>query len=693
MASANTSLRITELDFDSIKTNLKLFLKNQDEFTDFDFDGSGMSVLLDILAYNTHYMGMYLNFVGNEMFLDTAQLRSSLLSLAKLTNYVPTSSKGSVATVRVQVTPDQGEDANVASLVMPQYNRFFGSAIDGISYSFLNTEAYYAVKANGTFIFDNVRLTQGERAEQVYTVDTENDKRRFSIPSTVIDTTTLSVVVQESQVDNTATVYTLAGDTNDLTSNSTVYFLEESSDANGYYTLYFGDGYIGKRLSDGNIITLNYLDVQDKAPNGSRDFTPIDGVGVFTGNVIVTTIDTASGGSTRESIDDIRFRAPIHYITQNRGVTKNDYAVLLLKDYPYLESVAVWGGEDNDPPMYGKVFISLKPKENYSISLIEKERIKEEVIRNRSVMTVFPEILDPDYTYVKIKTTVNYNPKLTSKTEAELKEVVRQAVLTYRQDNLKQFNSTFRKSLLQRYIDTADRSFISNSTDVFLQKRFEPVLNTSFNYAFDYKTILSKGDATKKLFAYPTYTSVDIEGLERTTYMEENPLAWTGIDSIAVTNPGYNYIKTPTVTIIGDGTGATATAKVVNGKIASIAVVERGSNYTTATAVISGGGGFGAAAKVNLQFKNGVLRSFYVKPNGEKVIISNNVGTINYALGRIELNSFKPIALVNNEYYDSTVLTINIQPEEDVIPPVQNRILDIDEFDASSIQVIMVPEN
>lgn len=693
MALANTNLRITELDFDSIKTNIKNYLKNQDQFTDYDFDGSGLSVLLDVLAYNTHYMGMYVNFIGNEMFLDTAQIRASLLSLAKLTNYVPTSRRGSVSTVNITVTPGEAEDGNLASLVLPQYTRFFGTPVDGVSYVFVNTDAYISSKANGIFQFSGINLKQGEYSEQIYTVTTENDKRRFTIPTTSLDTSTMVVVVQESEVDDTATVYNLAGDTNELTSDSTIYFLEESADANGYWTIYFGDGYIGKRLLDGNIVTVSYLDVVAEESNGSRDFTAIDGVGVFTDNVIVSTVDTASGGSEKESIEDIRFRAPIHYVTQNRSVTKNDYGVLLLKDYPYIESVAVWGGEENDPPMYGKIFVSLKPKENYSISLIEKERIKEEIIRSRSVLTVFPEIIDPDYTYIKVKTTVNYNPKLTSKTEDELKSIVRTAILNYRNDNLKQFNSVFRKSLLQRYIDTAERSIISDTTDIYLQKRFEPTLNASLNYKFDFKTILSKGDATNKLFTYPTYGSLDTEKIERTTYMEEYPLAFTGIDSISVTDPGYGYLTTPTVTIIGDGTGATAKAKIVNGKIASIAVVDRGINYTTATAVITGGSGFGGAARVNLQFRNGVLRSFYVKTNGEKIIINSNVGTIDYRLGKIELNTFEPTALINNEYYDPTILTLNIQPEDDVIYPVQNRILDIDQYDASAIQITMVPEN
>lgn len=693
MASANTNLRIAEVDFDQIKTNLKNYLRNQAEFSDFDFDGSGMSVLLDVLAYNTHYMGMYLNFVGNEMFLDTAQLRASIMSLAKLTNYIPTSRRGAKATINVTVTPGVGEDNSAATLVLPKYTRFFSTPIDGVSYTFLNTDAQLAYKGNNnTYIFNNVEITQGIEVTQTYNVTQINEKRRFLIPTSNIDTSTLVVTVQESDVDNTTTLYTYAGDFNNIQANSTVYFLEENSDANGTYTIYFGDGYIGKRPVNNNIVQLVYLETTGSDANKAQIFTAVDGVGAYTANVDVATVYAAAGGSEKETIEEVRYRAPIYYTTQNRAITKDDYAALIQKDYPYIESVSVWGGDENDPPVYGKVFISMKPRENYELSLIEKERIVNDIIRSRSVMTVTPEIVDPDYTYLKINAKVNYNPNLTSKSEAELQATVRNAILTYRNTDLKKFDSTFRKSKLQRLIDTCDTSVISSSLDILVQKQFIPTIGGIKNYSFNFNMPLSKGDFTSKFFIYPTFDVLDLEEIQRTAYAEEVPLSYTGIDSISITNAGSGYTSTPTVTITGDGTGATAVARITNGKLASITVTNRGSEYTTATATITGGDGFGATAKVNLQFNNGVIRTFYGKSNGEKVVIRSDIGSIDYNTGVIKLNSFEPLALSSNPYYAPNLLTVNIPPREDVIYPVRNRILDIDAEDASSVTITMIPE-
>lgn len=693
MASANTNLRVTELDFDQIKTNLKNYLKAQSEFSDFDFDGSGMSVLLDILAYNTHYMGMYLNFVSNEMFLDTAQLRSSIMSLAKLTNYIPTSMRGAKATVSVLVTPEGGESTAPSSLLLPKYTRFFTAPIEGTSYSFLNTQSHIAYKGiNNTYAFNNIELIQGEEVTQTYTVTQENTKRRFLIPSANIDTSTLIVSIKESDVDNTTTVYTYAGDFNDIKANSTVYFIEENSESNGTYTIYFGDGYIGKRPVNNNVVQLTYLDTSGPYANKAQEFTAVDGVNGYTANVDVTTIFAASGGSEKETTEEIRYRAPIYYTTQNRAVTKEDYAALIQKDYPYIESVSVWGGDENEPPVYGKIFVSLKPRENYELSLIEKERIVDEIIRSRSVMTVTPEIIDPDYTYLKVNVRVNYNPNLTTKSQAQLIEDVKNTIVAYRNNDLKRFDSTFRKSKLQRLIDNTDVSIISSSVDILVQKQFLPTPFIPTNYTFNFNMPLSKGDFTTKFFAYPTFSVFDVEGIERVAFMEEVPLSYTGVDTISVTNAGNGYTTTPTVTITGDGTGATATASIINGKISSITVTNRGSDYTTASATITGGGGAGATAKVNLQFRNGVLRTFYGKPTGEKVIINPDVGSIDYEKGVIKLNSFTPLYMTPNPYYAPFVLTLNIPPEEDVIYPIRNRILDINADDASSITVTMVAE-
>lgn len=692
MATANSTLRITELDFDGIKENLKQFLRSQSEFSDFDFEGSGMSVLLDLLAYNTHYMGMYVNLIGNEMFLDTAQLRSSVMSLAKLTNYVPNSMVGAKARVNIKVTPGTGEDNAATTLVLDKNTRLVSNPIEGVSYNFMTSEAYYTEKANGTFDFIGVELTQGDLSRQRYLVSPTNVKRRFDIPSNMLDMSTIKVNVQESLTNNVTTNYTLAGDITELTGNSTVFFIEENSMANGTYTIYFGDGYIGKNLTDGNIVLVEYLDTRGAEANKAAKFKAVAGVGGYTANVIVTTTGVAAGGANKETVDQIRFRAPLHYTAQNRAVTKSDYGTLLQKDYPYIQSVSVWGGEENDPVVYGKIFISIKPKENYALSRYEKERITEKIIRERSVLTVFPEIVDPEFVYLKCKITVNYNPKLTSKSESQLKEAVRQAVLNYRNTYLTQFNSTFRKSILQRYIDNADQAIISNTLDLMVQRRIEPDLTASKNYVLNYMMPLSKGNFNNKLFAYPLFTLVDSEGFDRQCYLEEVPNSLTGVDSIAVINGGSGYLYNPTVTITGDGVGATATAKITNGKVTSISITNRGSNYTTAAVAISGGDGFGASARAKLEFKTGTLRTFYTKTNGEKVVLNDNIGSVDYNTGMVKLNDFAPKALLENSFYAPTVLTIDIPPENSILSPVRNRILDIDEYDASAIKITMIPE-
>lgn len=689
MAAAN--LKITELDFDGIKENIKQYLQSQAEFQDYDFEGSGMSVLLDILAYNTHYMGMYVNMVGNEMFLDSAQLRSSIMSFAKLTNYVPTSKKSSVARVNIVVTPGNGEDNTASSLVLPKYTRFVSNPVNGLAYNFVNLDAQYAAKSNGKFAFNDVYLYQGDVVTQNYAVTSSNDRRRFTIPSANIDTSTLVVTIQNSNIDNTTTTYTLAGDTNNIRSNSAVYFIEENADANGTYTVYFGDDHIGKRPVNGNIVKVRYLDTQGQNSNRANKFTAVNGIGVYQANVAITTTSVASSGAEKETIEQIRYRAPIHYTTQNRAVTKDDYSALLLKDYPYIDSITVWGGEENDPPIYGKVFMSLKPRENYELTRLEKERIKNEVIKTRSILTVFPEIIDPDYTYLKINVKVNYNPNLTTLSENQLKDIVRNAILSYRNSDLRTFSSTFRSSKLQRTIDAADASFISSSLDILVSKQFRPTLDEEKNYTFDFNMRLSKGDFSRKLFAYPTFEIEDGDNVVRTAFLEESPLSYTGVDSISIINPGSNHTVTPFVNIYGDGTGATAEAKMINGKVVSVEVINRGIDYSTATAAVSGNG-FGTSLQVNLQFNNGTLRTFYSKPDGEKVILNNAIGTIDYEKGRIALYSFAPLKLSNNPYYPSYIMTVNVPPADDVIYPVRNRILDIDEKDASSISITMIPE-
>ena len=689
MAQADNALRISELDFESIRNNLKNFLKNQSEFTDYDFEGSGMSVLLDILAYNTHYMGYYLNMVGNEAFLDTAQLRASVLSHAKHTNYLPSSMKSSSTTVNIVVTPEGLEDTTASQLTLPKYTRFVSEPIAGVNYIFSTINSNNAVKTGNTFTFNNVTLKQGEPVTQNYLA---SGNRRFNIPSANVDTDTVTVTVQVSTSNVAASTWKLAEDLTEITANSEIFFIEENSDANGNYTIQFGDGVIGKALSNDNIIIVRYLNTSGDAANKVNNFTSIESIGTYSSNIIVQSVSAAAGGSAKESIEQIKFRAPISYTAQNRAVTKSDYETILIKDYPNIDAVSVWGGDEEIDPVYGKIFISLKPKENYEITLIEKQRIIDEVVANRSILTVIPEIVDPDYSYVLVNATVNYNAEVTSLDESEIQQLVRQAIVDYKDANLKTFDSTFRLSALQKAIDNAHPSILGSSVKVTVQKRLDLSLNTATNYEANFNMPLYRGFLDDKFNIFPSINITDLEGIPRSVYIEDTPGSLTGVDSISVLTPGLNYSSEPTVTITGDGNGASARATIVNGKISGIEVTNRGTDYTIANAIVTGGNGSGATVKVNLQARNGILRTFYYKTNGEKVVVNSQIGTIDYVTGFVSINLLDPDGLANNDRYDNKVLTLNATPSESLIRPLRNRILDIDETDSGSISIVMVPE-
>ena len=688
--TANNTLRVSEVDFDTIKTNLKTFLRNQSEFQDFDFDGAGMSVLIDLLAYNTHYMAYYLNMVSNEMFLDTAQLRSSIISNAKLVNYVPDSPHGAETKLNITVTPSQTE-SNTSLVVLDRYTKFLGTDIDGVNHPFVTIESTSAAKSNGVFAFSNVTIKQGDVVSLQYLMTTDNEKRAFTIPSSNVDTSTLMVVVQESSSNTMASEWVLADDLTELTSNSKVYFVEETPA--GDYSVYFGDGRIGAKPKVGNIITATYINTVGSAANKIGRFNIVDAVGgLFTDNVRITATSSSYGGSDKESLDQVRFRAPYFYTAQNRAVTKNDYETLILKDYENIDSVAVWGGEENDPPIYGKVFISLKTKDNYFLTNVEKEAIKDQLIKTRNILTVVPEIIDPSYTFILVRGKVYYNSTVTSQTADSLAAFVRAAIEDYKNDEIDSFNSTFKKSKLQNYIETSDSSITGSDIKYLLQKRITLTLNQKKNYEIEFKVPLKKGDFSSYLSSYPAVTVIDRSFIEREAFFEEVPSVASGISSITVSNPGINYQTAPTVTITGDGTGATAVARIGGGRIISIDVTNAGTNYSRAKVSLSGGEGSEGQAEAVLESRTGTLRTYYINSNGEKTVVNASAGTINYDTGKIVLTSLLARGVKTNNFYDTNVLTINVPVDSEIITPLRNRILDIDMNDPLSIQVTISAE-
>jgi hypothetical protein len=687
MAVDKTALRVTELDFLSIRENLKDFLRSQDEFQDYDFEGAGMSVLLDILAYNTHYMGYYLNQVGNEMFLDTAQLRSSVVSLAKLVGYTPGSPQGALSKINIKVTPSNSEDQSHNQIVLARYTKLLGQDIDGVNHPFVTLNANTAsIDIDGSFNFSNVLIKQGEVVTMQRVMDVSNQSRSFIIPSENVDTDTIRVAVQESVANTHTTIYTKNRDITEIDGNSTVYFLEENSDLT--YTLQFGDGTLGKRPKDGNVIIITYLDnVGSEANNISRFVFAEPVAGLYSDNVSITNTVSSFGGIPKESLEEVKFRAPYWYTTQNRAVTYRDYEVLLLKNYNYIDAISVWGGEDNDPVIYGKVFASVKTRGNYQLTNFEKERLKADLIKTYNVTTVTPEIVEPDYVYIAIEAQVNYDPALTQASPEEIEDIVRLAVGEYNNEELNTFKSVFRKSRLQTKIENADPSIQSSELDVRVMKQVPMDLIRPKKYEIEFNMRLARSPVETSITTYPALELRDSNGISRQAYIEEIPEVLSGISSISVIDGGRNYLQAPTVTITGDGTGATAVARIAAGRVTSIDIITPGENYTYAIATLTSESGEGAAATIVLQRDIGRLRAIYYSSTGEKIVLRTDIGSINYKTGTITINSLRVFGVEDNEFYQDGVLTISARAGSENITPLRNRILTLDINTPRSIQI------
>ena len=475
-----TKLEISELDFDGIKSNLKTFLSQQNEFTDYDFEGSGMSVLLDVLAYNTHYLGYNANMLANEMYLDSADLRSSVVSLAKQVGYTPTSCTSSTATLTVLVN-----DASGASLTMSRGTKF-STTVDGQSYSFVNNADVSITPVSGVYQFDNLTVYEGSYLNYKYTANTSDIDQRFIIPNDSVDTTTLTVKVQESSSDATTNTYTLATGITGLDSTSKVYFLQEVE--GGRFEVYFGDGVTGKSIADGNIVILDYINGNRDAPNGATTFTLSGTIGGFS-SATITTVSNASGGTGLESISSIKYNAPRDYSAQDRAVTAEDYKTLVKGLYANAQAVQVYGGEDAATPDYGKVYISIKAKSGSNLTTATKESIVQS-LKSYAVASVTPVIIDPETTFITLVVNFKYNSGITTKDVSTLQTNVLTKIASYNNDTLEDFAGMFRYSKLIEDINNADTSILSNITTVRMYKYFTPTLNSGIKYTLSYNNAL-----------------------------------------------------------------------------------------------------------------------------------------------------------------------------------------------------------
>jgi len=474
-----TKLQVTELDFDDIKNNLKTYMKNQTEFTDYNFEGSGLSTIIDLLAYNTHYLAMNANMAVNEAFLDTATLRSSVVSHAKTLGYTPRSARAPVAYVDVTLNSFTGGSATIAK------GTKFTTKVNDSTYGFVVNSAQTVSPVNGITRFVNLPIYEGTLVTAKYTVDSANLDKKYMVTDARADTTTLKVSIQNSVSDTTLTTYSLATDISQVTKTSDVYFLQEVED--GKFEVYFGDGVVGSKPTDGNIVILEYIVTNKDKANGASVFSGTSVGGES--DITVATLVSASGGAEPETMESIKYNAPLDYSSQGRAVTTQDYKTIVPQVYADTKAIQVWGGEDNNPPRYGQVYLAIKTQSGVNLTQAQKDSIVK-LLDGYNIASVRPTIVDPEITKLRLTSNVKFDSKSTTNTATSIETIVTNVLTTYNNSDLQNFDGVFRFSKLSRLIDASDSSILSNITTLKIEKTIKPVLNTSSQYILDYSNAL-----------------------------------------------------------------------------------------------------------------------------------------------------------------------------------------------------------
>ena len=606
MPSSN-KLKITELEFDEIKTNLINYLKGQQEFQDYDFEGSGMAVLMDLLSYNTHYMGYYANMLGNEMFLDSSSLRESAVSHAKHLNVHSTSKKAAKAKLNITFTPL----GTPLSLTIEKDTQF-STSIDGVTYIFTTNKTTAVPRsATGTYTVTGLEILEGRILNKGYVVNAADTTQRFIIPNKDVDLSTLSVRVQKSANDSEVFTYTdgNAVDVTTIKGTDKVYFAQEVEDE--LYEITFGDGTIGSTLSDGNVVFIEYLVTKGADANFAASFTAVGNIADQPSErYVLTTSEAAIGGADIQSIESLRFQAPKLYQAQRRATTKFDYQALLLEQRPDIESVKVYGGEDADTVQYGRVFVAVKIFGNNFLNENAKESIKRDILKNVNVVTVEPVIVDPIFFYLIFDSTVNYDPIKNLTDEDTLKTNIDTSIKSYVQTNLEKFDQKFRYSQLVQDIDNTNDSIRNNKTLIKYQQRMIPTaLNVPENFTMYFTNKLEKGSVHSTTF--------------------------TGTD-------GNTYC------FVDDSKGNVMAARCVDTVITE-------------------------------------PRQFLIQTDG-----STNHGTIDYDTGKVVVNKFTPVSIVDGSNHVKFTVTPEINNSD--ITPLREQILTYDSAEATSITINMVAE-
>ena len=538
---------VTELDFDTIKSNLKTFMQNQSEFQDYNFEASGISAIIDLLAYNTHYNAVLAHMVSNEAFLDSAVKRNSVVSIAKTMGYTPRSARAASAVVNITVVPDPSYVSNTLTITR---DKIFSSTIQGKQFTFVPDTDYTITKTVengvGAFRFTNVKLIEGVRTTVSEVIGSLNRSGPVVLSTDNVDTTTIRVRIQTSALNAALTTFTESASVLSVTSTSKVYYLEERTD--GHYQINFGDGILGQQLDADNIVLADFIVTNGSKGNGARNFrTPTN----FTGNsetVTGTTVTAAAGGFDRETIDSIRFNAPRFNSAKGRVVTKSDYESTVKASNPNIKSVTAWGGEDNIPPIYGKIFLSLQAASGFVITQSDKDTIENSVLAPKMPIGLQLEFVDPDTVFIGFNISVTYDPKLTTSTLAAIQSTVSSTVETHFNTNLNELKKNFFYSKLSKEINDVSTSIIGNNIEMRLMKKITPTTGSLTRYEPKYNNKILPLSIRTNFF------TADLNGAREEVYLTDKPNA--DVIAPAYSGQGILQLKTKsTNTIVAQNIG------------------------------------------------------------------------------------------------------------------------------------------
>ena len=481
MAIQSSQINVTDLDFDEIADNLKNYLKGQDRLKDYDFEGSTMSLLVDVLAYASHISAVNTNIAGSELFLDSAQIRKNVVSRAKDLGFVPSSETASKAIVELAINNVRNADGTSPTITEMSLLRGskFSTVYDNTTYTFVTSDTTKPTQNGTTYNYTGVELVQGTYATDIFVYDRQIKNAKFVLSNGRVDKEYVTVTVNSG---GESTTFIPSTDITTIKTTSAVFYTQENE--NGFIEIYFGDGILGKELLDGDLITVTYIVVDNTHADSVTQFNQVTAVNGYNDSVI-TTITPSTGGSEKESIESIKFKANKFYTSQNRLVTLNDYKAKVQEYYPNADAVAVWGGEDNDPPQYGKVFVALKPQNANYLTEAEKTLVKNN-INKLNMLTVRPTIVDPELVHILVSTTFKYNNNFTELSQGELEVLVTSAIVDYDKDHLNNFDAIFRHSNLVKTIDDTHTSILSNITNIRLRKKSVVTLNDTKGYTVDF---------------------------------------------------------------------------------------------------------------------------------------------------------------------------------------------------------------